>query len=193
MQIPPALNLLAISGSLRANSTNTALLRAAALLAPRGVAITFFEGLGALPHFNPDHADTPSPEAAAFIQAAVDADGLVIACPEYARGMPGTFKNALDWLVGSTQFPHKPVMLFNASPRASDAQAALRLVLNTMSARIVDDACITLDLLGRPWDAASIIAEPGLVDPVRKALATFHDAIHRGTSTGYGPSSNVVS
>lgn len=177
MQIPPALNLLAISGSLRANSTNTALLKAAALLAPEGVAITVFEGLGALPHFNPDHADTPSLDAAAFIQAAVDADGLVIACPEYARGIPGSFKNALDWLVGSTQFPHKPVMLFNASPRASDAQAALRLVLGTMSARVVADACITLDLLGRPWDAASIVAEPRLAEPVRKALATFRNAL----------------
>ncbi len=177
MQIPPALNLLAISGSLRANSTNTALLGAAALLAPEGVAITVFEGLGALPHFNPDHADTPSPEVAAFVQAAVDADGLVIACPEYARNIPGTFKNALDWLVGSTQFPDKPVMLFNASPRASDAQAALRLVLSTMSARIVDDACITLDLLGRPWNAAAIVLDSRLAEPVRKALATFCNAI----------------
>lgn len=177
MQMPPALNLLAISGSLRANSTNTALLRAAMRLAPDGVGITVFDGLGALPHFNPDCADTPSPDAAAFIQAAVDADGLVIACPEYARDIPGTFKNALDWLVGSTRFPHKPVMLFNASPRASDAQAALRLVLSTMSARIVEDACITLDLLGRPWDAAAIVAEPRLAEPVRKALATFHTAI----------------
>lgn len=177
MQIPSTLNLLAISGSLRANSTNTALLRAAALLAPEGVTTTVFDGLGALPHFNPDHADTPSIDAATFIQAAVDADGLVIACPEYARGIPGAFKNALDWLVGSTQFPHKPVMLFNASPRASDAQSALRLVLGTMSARIVDDACITLDLLGKPWDAASIIAEPRLAEPVRNALATFRNAI----------------
>ena len=193
MQILPALNLLAISGSLRANSTNTALLRAAAQLASEGVEVTVFDGLGALPHFNPDHADAPSPEATAFIKAAVDADGLVIACPEYARGIPGTFKNALDWLVGSTQFPHKPVMLFNASPRASDAQAALRLVLSTMSARIVDEACITLDLLGRPWDTAAIIAEPHLAEPVRKALATFRNAIQCGASTGYGPSSNDVS
>ena len=177
MHILPALNLLAISGSLRASSTNTALLRAAAILSPEGVATTVFEGLDALPHFNPDHADTPSLDAAAFIQAAVDADGLIIACPEYARGIPGTFKNALDWLVGSTKFPHKPVMLFNASPRASDAQAALRLVLATMSARIVDEACITLDLLGRPWDAAALVAEPRLAEPVRKALATFRKAI----------------
>lgn len=175
--MPSALNLLALSGSLRINSTNTALLEAATLLAPEGMAMTLFDGLGALPHFNPDLADRPPPSAIAFIKAVVEADGLVIACPEYARGIPGTFKNALDWLVGSTQFPHKPVMLFNASPRASDAQAALRVVLSTMSARIVGDACITLDLLGKPWDAEAVVAEARLAEPIRKALAAFRNAI----------------
>ena len=125
--------ILAISGSLRTASSNTSLLLAAQCLAPPGLRIELFGGMGALPHFNPDlEADLPALVAA--LRATVDAaDGLLISCPEYARGMPGSFKNLLDWLVGSPNFHAKPVAIFNASSRASEAQRSLRLVLTTMS------------------------------------------------------------
>lgn len=116
------IQLLAVSGSLRAASSNTALLTAAEPLAPAGVAVSLYTGIGDLPHFNPDVEDElPSPvkDWRARVGAA---DGLLIACPEYARGVPGAFKNALDWLVGGPEFVGKPVALFNASPRASHAQ-----------------------------------------------------------------------
>src|SRR5437764_1175741 len=97
--------ILAISGSLRAVSSNTALLRAAAALAPEGVEVELYGGLGDLPHFNPDlddpdHKDR-EPAAVTDLRARVrSADGLLIAAPEYAHGVPGAMKNALDWLVG---------------------------------------------------------------------------------------------
>lgn len=163
-------HFLAISGSLRAVSSNTVLLQAAALLAPAGTTIALYPDLAALPAFNPDlEADLP-PIVATLHRLVGDADGLLIASPEYARGIPGALKNALDWLVGSETFPGKPVALFNASPRASDAQAALRLVLTTMSARIVDEACITVPLLAKGMSAEAIAAEVGMAGPVRAAF-----------------------
>jgi NAD(P)H-dependent FMN reductase len=172
--------LLALSGSLRAGSSNTLLLDAAALLAPPGLHVTPYDGIGALPHFNPDLDGEHPPQAVLELRRRVGvADGLLISCPEYARGIPGSFKNALDWLVGSSEFPGKKVALFNASPRANEAQAALRLVLTTMSAEIVEAASITLPLLGSKLDAAAMAKEPQLATPIAAALTAFARAVAR--------------
>lgn len=106
-----------------------------------------------------------------------EADGLLIACPEYARGVPGAFKNALDWLVGGDAFVRKPFALFNASPRASHAQSALRVTVETMSGQIVEEASIAVPLLNRGLDAAAILSDPALAEPIRGALAAFASAI----------------
>jgi chromate reductase, NAD(P)H dehydrogenase (quinone) len=173
--------LLALSGSLRARSSNTELLGAARILAPAGLEVERYTGLGDLPHFNPDLDGDRPPGPVVDLRTHVGAaDGLLVSCPEYARGIPGSFKNALDWLVGSIEFPNKPVALFNASSRASDAQAALRLVLTTMSARLVEQASITLPLLSRDLDAEAIAADPAMASAITGALAAFMDAIAAG-------------
>src|SRR5436190_22660345 len=157
------MKILAISGSLRAASLNTVVLRAASRLAPAGVTIELFEGTGGLPFFNSDLEGEHLPQAVAEFRAAIGAaDGLLISSPEYARGVSGVMKNALDWLVGSLEFPDKPVALINTSPRATHAQAALTLSLETMSARLVRDAFITLPLLGGANDEDSIAANSDL-------------------------------
>ncbi|TCV97374.1 NAD(P)H-dependent FMN reductase [Luteibacter rhizovicinus] len=169
--------LLAISGSLRAASTNTALLKAASMLAPSGTSIELYRDLSHLPHFNPD-MESPLPSIVAELHARIEnVDGFLIACPEYARGIPGAFKNALDWLVGSTSFPGMPVALFNASPRASAAQNALRLVLTTMSADVIDDASIAIDLLSKGMDADDIAGDPAMSSLIVKALNSLAAAI----------------
>ncbi len=165
--------LLAISGSLRAASSNTSILRAAELLLPAGVVLEHYNDLGRLPHFNPDLEERLPAEVVELRQRVEHAAGLVISCPEYARGIPGSFKNALDWLVGSLTFPEKQVMLINTSARASAAQAALRLVLTTMSARIVEEASITVDLLSSRPTPEQIAGDAAVAEPVRKALQTF--------------------
>ncbi len=130
------LKIAAISGSLRAGSSNTAALRAAARLAPHGIEVALFEGIAALPFFNPDlDRDTVPAPVEAMRRLVGNVDGLLISSPEYARGVAGVLKNALDWLVGSHEFPGKPVALINTSPRATHALAALTLTLETMSAR----------------------------------------------------------
>jgi chromate reductase, NAD(P)H dehydrogenase (quinone) len=175
--LSPVPTLLALSGSLRAASTNTALLRAAAARAPAGLRLEIYDGMGGLPLFNPDILEIP-PAPVASLMARVDAaDGLLIACPEYARGIPGAFKNLLDWLVGSTTFPGKPVALWNASPRATEAQTALLLVLSTMSARIVSEASATLPLLGKDMDAAAILEDADLTRAIDHALAAYAAAL----------------
>jgi NAD(P)H-dependent FMN reductase len=175
-------HLLAVSGSLRESSSNLSLLEAAQRLAPTGMHIEIYRDLGRLPHFNPDLEDNLPELVARLHQRVGEADGLLISCPEYARGIPGSFKNALDWLVGSTSFPGKPVASFNASPRASAAQAALRLVLETMSAHLVEDASITLPLLAKGLDAKAIAADQAIASQIRAALTAFAEAIDKGAA-----------
>jgi chromate reductase len=172
------MKIIAISGSLRATSLNTAVLHAARRLAPAGVRIELFEGIGELPFFNSDLEGGRLPEEVANFRTVIgSADGLLISSPEYARGVAGVMKNALDWLVGSHEFPGKPVALINTSPRASHALAALTLTLETMSARLVKEASITLPLLGTVDDADSIAANAELADPLRNALERYVGAI----------------
>ncbi len=133
------MNVVTLCGSLRASSSNATLLAAAALVAPAGVTFERYEGLASLPPFNPDVEedaigdDRRLPAPVQALRAQVEnADALLISCPEYAHGVPGTFKNALDWLVGSTRFAGTPVTLLNSSAHATHAQAQLREVLTTM-------------------------------------------------------------
>jgi NAD(P)H-dependent FMN reductase len=172
--------ILAISGSLRAQSSNTEVLHAAALLAPSDLVISFFDELGSLPHFNPDLDDMgatlPAPVRAFRARVAV-ADALLICSPEYAHGVPGSLKNALDWLVSGSEIPYKPVALLNASPRSRHAQAALAETLRTMSTVLAPSAPVDIPLDGRRLNAASIAALPDLVEPIRSALDALADAV----------------
>lgn len=175
------MRLLGISGSLRAASTNTAALRAASLLAPAGCVILLSDAPGLLPPFNADRDGDQLPlSVAAFRAEIAAADGLLIASPEYAHGVSGVLKNALDWLVAGSEFPEKPVALINCSPRATLAQAQLRETLLTMAGRVIDDAAVTLPLLGRDLDAAAIAADPALASPLQAALDRFAAAIVAG-------------
>lgn len=165
------MKILAICGSLRARSSNLAVLQAAQLLAPQSIGITLFDGLESLPYFNPDRdTETPPSPVLKLREAIGFADAVLICSPEYARGVAGVMKNALDWLVGSFEFPDKPVAVINASQRSMHADAALRLTLMTMSARLVEKASITLPLLGRNLDAAGIVQDPELSSQLRTAL-----------------------
>jgi NAD(P)H-dependent FMN reductase len=174
---PVPLHLLAISGSLRAGASNTALLEAAALVAPPGVTIALYDALSMLPPFNPD-LDAPDgvglpPAVADFRTRIGRADGLLLSSPEYAHGIAGAFKNALDWLVGSVEFPGKPVAVLNASPWSVHAPAQLIEVLTTMNAHLVPEACVAVPLRGQRLDGATVAADPELAPVLRAAVAAF--------------------
>jgi NAD(P)H-dependent FMN reductase len=137
--------IVAISGSLREGSSNAALLRAAASVAPEGVRFVFYEGLGELPHFNPDldaEGSTPPEAVRQLRELLIGADAILISSPEYAHGVPGAFKNMLDWLVSTGELVGKPVALLNAAAAGGEyAQNAILETLRTMNWRVVDSAC----------------------------------------------------
>ena len=173
--------LLLISGSLRGGSTNSATLRTAAALAPAGVETEIYDGMGRLPHFNPD--DDPADgagldaEVAALRAALAEADALLLSTPEYAGALPGSFKNLLDWSVGGGQMDGMPTAWINVSGAAApsggaDSHDSLRKVLGFTGAQIVEDACLPLPL------ARGDIGEDGLIAP-EEARAAIVGALSR--------------
>jgi len=168
-----------ISGSLRAGSTNTAVLQTAGVLAPSGVTMVLYGGMGELPHFNPDddREGEPVHPAVADLRAQVAAaDALLLCTPEYAGALPGAFKNLLEWTVGDAGTYGKPVAWINASggaapTGAADAHESLRKVLGYVGADIVEDACaqipITRDLVGPD----GTITDPTIGAQITGALA----------------------
>jgi chromate reductase len=120
------MRILAVSSGHRAGSSSTRLVEAPALLAPPDVEVVVYPGIGVLPHFNPDlDGDAPPAEVLDWRRKIGLGDGLVIDSPEYAHGVVGVMKNALDWLVASLEFPETPVALINPSPRAERGLAHL--------------------------------------------------------------------
>ena len=101
------------------------------------------------------------------------AGGLLLSAPEYAHGLPGAFKNGLDWLVSDPALLHKPIALWNASARGTYAQASLVEILRTMSTRIVEEAGVTLPLLDTPLELATLVETPALRALLRGALEAF--------------------
>ncbi len=174
--------IVAISGSLRAASSNTALLRAAARLAPPGVEVVLYDGLGSLPPFNPDDEkdDGVHPAVLALRTQLANAEGVLISTPEYAHGVPGCLKNLLDWVVGSGELVDKPVALLHAS-RSPWALASLRETLTVMSARLVAGS-ITIELHSNAIDDAGVLEDPALAGTIAGALREFVAAIAGGRS-----------
>jgi NAD(P)H-dependent FMN reductase len=168
------MRILAISGSLRATSSNTAVVYAARALAPAGVEVVVYGGLAGLPPFNPDDDREPVPTPVAALRLHIEkADAVLISSPEYAHGVPGVLKNALDWLVGGAEIVRKPIALINAAPRATHAQASLTETLTVMSARVIPAASITIGLTGRNLDASGIVTDAELSAALRSAIAAL--------------------
>ncbi len=173
------MRLLAISGSLRAHSSNGELLCALARLAGPADQVEIYDGVGALPHFNPDldQEGMGLPASVAQLRRMIAvADGLVISSPEYAHGVPGSLKNALDWLVSGPEMVYKPIGLLNPSPRSVHAHASLAETLRTMSTTLVDGACIVLPIAGRGLDADGILANEELRSRLDGVLAAMRAA-----------------
>jgi len=139
------MKVLGISGSLRGDSNNTKLLRAAAEFLPDHVEFELWDGLKAVPPYDEDDDTEPAPAAVARLRAAIaGADAILIATPEYNSSIPGQLKNALDWAsrpVATNVLRNKPVAVVGASIGAFGAvwsQAELRKVLAAIGARVVE-------------------------------------------------------
>jgi NAD(P)H-dependent FMN reductase len=175
--------ILALSGSLRAGSSNTALLRAAANVAPDGVRVRMYEGLRDLPPFDPDEDQpgVPLPDAVVELRALVSvADALLLSTPEYAHALPGSFKNALDWLVGSTDFAGKLVAVVTPTTRSVHAQAQLRVVLRTMSATLFKQGTpIVVPLASHDTATGDAVVDDAVAQPLQQMLIELSAAVRR--------------
>ncbi len=170
------LKLLALSGSLRKASYNTAAIEALKILAAEHIDITIGE-IGHLPLFNPDLDDGNIPALEQLKSSLSDSAGLIIATPEYAHGISGPLKNALDWLVSGFEFPDKPIMLINTSPRASHAQLALKEVLTTMSGKIIEKSYVSIPLLSSDLDSKGIVDDEEIAKILKTGLDNFINEI----------------
>ncbi|HTV20618.1 MAG TPA: NAD(P)H-dependent oxidoreductase [Polyangiaceae bacterium] len=181
MASPPSLPaVLCLCGSLRQQSSNLSLLRAMIELAPPGLAARIARPLDRLPHFNPDIDVEPGPDAVReFREEVASAPALIISSPEYAFGVPGVLKNALDWLVSSGELYDKPTALITASPNyggAARAQAHLLDTLRAQQARLVEAACVSVAAVRTRFDAAGRLVDADTVRALRDGWAALEGA-----------------
>lgn len=141
-----ALRVCGVAGSLRSDSFNLALIRAAVELAPAGVEVEVFDGLADIPLFNQDMEAQGDPVAVTALKTAIrESDALLIATPEYSGGVPGVLKNALDWAARkgidqASALDHRPVAIMGASPGrlgTARAQPELRHTLSCAGALVM--------------------------------------------------------
>jgi len=171
--------ILALSGSLKHSSVNSAVLRAAAAAGVRnGTFVAIGDSVRKLPHFDPDLEAAP-PEAVLRFRAACErAAGVLLSVPEYAFGIPGSFKNALDWTVGSGSLYRKPVTLINVAPpgRGQHVRAALELVFRALDA---DVAYYALPLAPSDRDARGEVSDPRFIAELRAVVGELVDRATR--------------
>jgi chromate reductase, NAD(P)H dehydrogenase (quinone) len=173
--------ILFVSGSLRERSTNSAVLRTALLVEPGAVDARMYAGLAALPAFNPDLDHDPLPAAVADLRNEIRAaDAVMFSTPEYAGGLPGAFKNLLDWTVGDDRpgsMYEKPVAWLNVAARgAPNAHQSLRKVLGYVHATIIEPACLAIPVTGAMVDESGLVADNAVVRLLVDSLRLLVDA-----------------
>ncbi|MFL5884244.1 MAG: NADPH-dependent FMN reductase [Thermoleophilaceae bacterium] len=181
------MNVLLLCGSLRSGSTNEAVLRTAAEMAPEGVDTDFYDGAADLPLFNPDDDAEGAPvnEAVAEMRRHVGAaDAILICTPEYAGALPAALKNVLEWTVGDAGTYGKPVAWVNAAgpaapTGAADAHESLRKVLGYVGAKIVEEACARVPV------SRAVVGEDGTVtdEDARREIQRALETLVAVTST----------
>jgi NAD(P)H-dependent FMN reductase len=166
-----------VSGSLRHGSTNTALLSTVQVVAPPALEVVLFQGMGALPHFNPDDDVAPLHPAAAHLRAQIAAaDAIMFSTPEYAGALPGSFKNLLDWSVGGGEIYQKPVAWLNASGSptgAVNAHESLRIVLGYVGATLVQAACARIPVPRHAIGDDGVVGDEETRGQILEALAAL--------------------
>ena len=150
------INILAVSGSQRSGSSNEAVITTAAALVAGEVDVIIYRGLGSLPHFD---------------------GSVLISSPEYAFGVPGSLKNALDWTVSTGEFAGKPVALITAATGGDKAHASLLLTLTALSARVVEDATLLIPFVRSNINATNEISDGATIQAIKNIMDTFIQTI----------------
>jgi chromate reductase, NAD(P)H dehydrogenase (quinone) len=180
------MRILAIPGSLGSQSSNRVLLEALQRLPPGNTEIAIFDGISELPYFNPDldREGTEAPSSVARLRGQIaEAKGLIISTPEYAHGVPGVLKNALDWLVSSPAIVGKPVeLVFGSAGDARFAQASLTEILRTMSARLVAGAVLNIPGIRGKIDRDGKVGDMQVIAQLRGVIEAIVNAAETGVA-----------
>jgi len=192
--MPQAIRVLAISGSLRRGSFNTAALRAARELAPAGMEIELID-LHGINNFDLDleQGKGPPPEVQQLKAAIASADALLIATPEYNRSVPGVLKNALDWASrGGERSPlrGKPAAILGAGGRFGtlSAQAHLRHILGHNHMRVVAQPEVMIDQAEKRFDDSGVLVDERYRAQIRHLLSALASEVERLRAAGGGSS-----
>jgi chromate reductase, NAD(P)H dehydrogenase (quinone) len=174
------IKILAIPGSLREKSSSNVIMYAAAHLLPVNVEIEFYNGISLLPHFNDSDY---TPESITDLRDKIsNADGVFICTPEYAFGIPGSLKNALDWTVGSGELTNKPVAVVTAASVGDKAHAALLLVLSALSSKVNPNATLLIPFIRTKVKNGEVI-DQDILKQLQAVLASLVQTIQNQSDT----------
>ncbi|MEP6944272.1 MAG: NADPH-dependent FMN reductase [Acidobacteriota bacterium] len=177
--------IMAISGSTRERSTNLNLIHAVAELASNIFDVTIFAGLMDIPPFNPDNDnENAGDEVANLRQQLRNADGVLICTPEYAMGVPGTLKNAIDWTVSSAEFSHKPTALITASSVGEKGHASLLETLRVIEVNITDETQLLISHAKLKVNNDYKITDLKTLAEVEMLIQAFENVIQTNSRTG---------
>jgi chromate reductase len=175
--------VLGISGSLRKQSSNTRLLSSIGGMMPAGMEFRIYQGLASLPHFSPDldGDESQSHEAVREWREELRAANAIVICtPEYARGVPGSLKNALDWVVSSGEFMNMPTAVISASPHPDGGSTALQsliLTLKMMSAAIPDEASLAVPFVSNMIEPNGSVTDTNILSSLLNMVWVLSQAI----------------
>ncbi|SEB49804.1 NAD(P)H-dependent FMN reductase [Paenibacillus sp. GP183] len=175
--------VLGISGSLRKQSSNTWLLSSIGGMMPTGMEFRIYQGLASLPHFSPDLDGDESQShdsVREWREELRSADAIVICTPEYARGVPGSLKNALDWVVSSGEFMNMPTAVISASPHPDGGATALQsliLTLKMMNAAIPDEASLAVPFVSKMFGPNGSVTDTNILSSLLNLVRALSLAI----------------
>lgn len=189
----PRKKILAISGSTRKASSNLNLIHAIATLSADIFELQLFEGLSDIPHFNPDLIPDNIPvQVQDFYKQLKAAEGILICTPEYAIGVPGTLKNAIDWTVSAMGFSQKPVALITASTSGVIAHQSLLGTLLIIESRITPDTQLQISAIKTKVNTANEIIQDATLLDVKHLIKGLADMIADKPGLDYMPAPSLI-
>jgi len=172
--------ILAISGSTRRQSTNIYLINAIINMLGSEHVFNVFNSIADIPHFNPDlDNDTPPERVVDLRKQLMEADGILICTPEYAMGVPGTLKNAIDWTVSSSEFYKKPTALITASSIGEKGHASLLETLKIIDCKMTDETQLLISFAKTKINKDSVITDTKTLNQVNDLIRSFLELMNQ--------------
>ncbi|HUR12147.1 MAG TPA: NADPH-dependent FMN reductase [Flavitalea sp.] len=178
-----ALTILALCGSLREDSSNAGIIKVISKMLPGHIRMLGYNGIASLPHF--DGNEEAAQSVIEFRNAITAADGILICSPEYAFGVPGSFKNALDWTVSSGSLSEKPAALITASTGGEKAHAAMLNILTALNAKLIQETTLLISFIRSKLNSNGEITDEKTDQQLNALTNAFVQLIEREQSSAF--------